>query len=768
MGSKSRLRKRYHAAFYLLLILVGFACIIINDIETADAWTPPSHDYAQRAPYSTTTVSSSKSNNGVPILFSSRRPPSVRTIKAASSSELRDERKRTTATRNNKKSKRTTVTSKGEPTRAISAETATKGSSSNSPRKSTTKRTTKSNKKKTAAAATKTYAANGAVSRIFHAAARASKLAQDKRQRQQAAAAAAATKSTLPTTRDIQIPTPSTYPPRMASLTDLTKAIDQQLLLAPSSSSSSSSSPGSANHHYSVQNRSARDSMTAVVKYNLQQESSSDEHYRQVFLMRRPKTVVDVKHVAVVFGKDLLMTDDQMGVDYAGRIRRLVRAMKREDFHPDVICFLLHKIGGGGVVPSDRNNNKLRQQQQHKRHSSISGIAASDVGYVFFRHLCAAQGVSLPNNIAFYIQHPESSMQDDDNHESSPTIHNYEEERNYIGWIRGGEEYIALQRMVQHLQTECLPSWLTDLVRNQQQQQKEHQDKPRPEKLRIQFSLFSSDYHLCQLHDTHLKSPDQSPFRALQLRNRDTSWSASVRGLFPATTSNNSANHHLLETRWTYFYATTVPVLATDPASAFFFKVFRTAQQLRPILLNLAAVVENREFFQQENYLVLVSARRSLVADMESIYQAQPSLKAVHRIRAGSSAADKTGSGGKGGGGGGVPADVVLESALLSLGRCLDLVRPAGLLTGTVSRDDYKLASRVLKQAVDQISITCDPDKVLEPGEWGKLGDESDNVNQNPEQDAEDDEAALLLHNKNEQELSCEVHLDDEGDEEDE
>jgi hypothetical protein len=93
---------------------------------------------------------------------------------------------------------------------------------------------------------------------------------------------------------------------------------------------------------------------------------------------------------------------------------------------------------------------------------------------------------------------------------------------------------------------------------------------------------------------------------------------------------------------------------------------------------------------------VLVSARRSLIADMEELYKKQPSLQAVHRIVP--SDDEHT------------PLDVVLEGALLSMGRCLDLVRPAGLLTGSVPAHGFNLALRVLDQAVQQITATCDPD----------------------------------------------------------
>ena len=91
---------------------------------------------------------------------------------------------------------------------------------------------------------------------------------------------------------------------------------------------------------------------------------------------------------------------------------------------------------------------------------------------------------------------------------------------------------------------------------------------------------------------------------------------------------------------------------------------------------------------------------------MENFYQSEPSLKATLREYVINS---------------GYPLDVVLEGVLLSLGRCLDLVRPAGLLIGYVSKTDWKNAEILLENAVRQLRDACDPDQPLDPSEWGKL-----------------------------------------------
>lgn len=66
--------------------------------------------------------------------------------------------------------------------------------------------------------------------------------------------------------------------------------------------------------------------------------------------------------------------------------------------------------------------------------------------------------------------------------------------------------------------------------------------------------------------------------------------------------------------------------------------------------------------------------------------------------------------------------DVALESALLSLGRCLDLVRPAGKLSSvSVPREDWKSALEQLEYFLALMQSACDPDRPLPATEWGKL-----------------------------------------------
>jgi hypothetical protein len=450
----------------------------------------------------------------------------------------------------------------------------------------------------------KTFSKDSVVSRLSQAAARAS-AAADEREKQG-----------LP--RDAVVMTgggggEETYAsgqaqPKLGSLRQLTKVIDQQLQAVNSDRKNLVADSSSVL-------RPARDSMSAVIKHNF----------------RQPPTVIakSQRHIAAILAKPLMQ--DQVTVEYANRIRRLVTSMRTENYVPDVVAFI------GGTGPDNC-------------------VSEADAGYVFFRHLCSSHHISL-DNVTFHLER--TSIEED-----------------------------AIQHLAQHVQ-QSVPAWREAI-------QNEYDIAPaydylsgppkRPKKLHIQFSLISSEYHLCQLHDIHARSPGQSKLSVLE-------------------------NWGRVETSWSYVYATTARVASDHPALAFCGKSYQTVQELVPVLLNLRGVVDDREFFQRDNYRVLVAARRSLVTDMEGLYRRQPSLQAVHQLLSGDSK----------------PLDVIMESALLSLGRCLDLVRPAGLLTETVSAGDWIMALSLLEQAVSQISQACDPDQPLDPADWGSMGEpESD------------------------------------------
>ncbi|CAM9833402.1 unnamed protein product, partial [Scytosiphon promiscuus] len=83
-----------------------------------------------------------------------------------------------------------------------------------------------------------------------------------------------------------------------------------------------------------------------------------------------------LRQVLVVLGKHLIR--DQVTVEYASRIRRLVQGLKSGRLQPDLICFT------GGTVRDNR-------------------VADASAGYIFFRHLCEQHEIDT-ENVGFLVE----------------------------------------------------------------------------------------------------------------------------------------------------------------------------------------------------------------------------------------------------------------------------------------------------------------------------------------------------------------------------
>lgn len=143
------------------------------------------------------------------------------------------------------------------------------------------------------------------------------------------------------------------------------------------------------------------------------------------------------------------------------------------------------------------------------------------------------------------------------------------------------------------------------------------------------------------------------------------------------------------------------------------------ACELTPLLVNMKGVVDQTEFFQRDNYLLLSSIRRTLVALVESLYTDKG-----QEIRAGVIKYFEQNMGRNRFTEEDVKIIVVLESALLNLGRCIDLVKPAGLLISSVPAKAWSRALFNLEESISRITAVCDPDKPLDSEQWGKLDDD--------------------------------------------
>ncbi|GKY94780.1 hypothetical protein MPSEU_000443100 [Mayamaea pseudoterrestris] len=278
-------------------------------------------------------------------------------------------------------------------------------------------------------------------------------------------------------------------------------------------------------------------------------------------------------------------------------------------------------------------------------------VADADGSYLYFRHLCKSVGLQL-RRTEIRLEH-----------------HSIDQK--------------ALQEVVQYIQTHCKPQWIEAMVNEETRVDIDQESaKNFRKKLSIHFSFFSSEYQLCQLNDIHVRSPNQSALRALtQLAGSSTT------------------------TSWSFFYTVTSTNF-NDPVRALAGKTYKSAQDLVPVLSNLRGVINDREFFQADNYKVLVAVRNSILADMEGLYQTEPTLQSIRKAMRPQDAT----------------LDVVLEGALMSLGRCLDVVRPAGLMTGRCSREDFERALNLLQQAYYLLDRSCDPVLPLPPQDWGVLG----------------------------------------------
>jgi len=454
-------------------------------------------------------------------------------------------------------------------------------------------------------------------------------------------------------------------------LVGLTKKIDQKILSANWSRSThrrrvNDNNPGTEGH---VQH--ATDSMQSLLGYN---------HFEGDWSERNSTTY----HVVIIFGKPLI--NDQVTIEFANRIRTLAKLLKEEpEFRPSLICFT------GGVSPGNY-------------------VSDASAGYLFFRHLCASQSIPINDIQTKMWVDPGSS----DEREAMEVIAS-ELWRNHIKlWLH---ESPAIERLNRHYGVE----W-TVLER----------------KIDIHFTLVSTEYHLCNMNDVHHRSPGKSflqPLVSLRGLVASDRWNnedfASDSGYYSDTLKRKSTRtgqtafrgiENSVDTTWSFHYGTYPFLHGNDEAVVFLGQCYLLGEELTPLLVNMKGVVEQTEFFQRDNYLLLSSIRRSLVSLVEALYTEKgQSIRAgviKHFQSHGSNRLTKED----------VKIIVVLESALLNLGRCIDLVKPAGLLVSSVPASTWSRALDALEKSMNNIISVCDPDQPLEATEWGKLCHEDGNV----------------------------------------
>ena len=208
----------------------------------------------------------------------------------------------------------------------------------------------------------------------------------------------------------------------------------------------------------------------------------------------------------------------------------------------------------------------------------------------------------------------------------------------------------------------------------------------------------------------------------------DSSWSYSY-STYPYTSSSSSNiiihnNKNDNDNNINDYDATKITIID------FLSKCYNLGQELTPILVNMRGVVDKTEFFQRDNFLVLSTIRRLLVKHIEEIYNIQQQQRTLPNYNNNygfldslNTYASETLTLKHNNKNDIIIVDVMecLESALLLLGRCTDIVRPAGLLVTYTDNNSWIKALKDLEQCMNLIYSICDPDRPLVRKDWINL-----------------------------------------------
>jgi hypothetical protein len=317
------------------------------------------------------------------------------------------------------------------------------------------------------------------------------------------------------------------------------------------------------------------DSMQSLLGYN---------HFEGEWSDRNSTTY----HVAIVFGKGLI--NDQISIEYATRIRTLVKLLKEEEaFQPKLICFT------GGNKNSGTGGSDASSSSEVE--NSISDASA---GYVYFRHLCASQDIHLDTSITNI-------------------------------WVdkRNGNERETMERVASELWRKYIKTWLKERPLTERLNQHYgvgwHILERRVD---IHFTLISTEYHLCNLNDIHHRSPGKSFLQPLvslrglvgsdrwvnkdELEVMDPNYSSSVHvsssSSNAASSSSSSAEignsrarfagiENSVDTSWSFQYATFPFLHGKEDSIVFLGQCYLLGEELTPLLVNMKGVVEQVRYY---------------------------------------------------------------------------------------------------------------------------------------------------------------------------
>jgi hypothetical protein len=311
------------------------------------------------------------------------------------------------------------------------------------------------------------------------------------------------------------------------------------------------------------------DSMQSLLGYN---------HFEGEWSDRNATTY----HVVIVFGKGLI--NDQISIEYATRIRTLVKLLKEEEsFQPKLICF----TGGNDYLTSINNNNN---------NDGLGGggggaektISDASAGYVYFLHLCASQNIHI----------------------------NPQQTNVYVDKRNGVNERDAMERVASELWRRYIKSWLKERPLTERKNQHYgvgwHILERRVD---IHFTLISTEYHLCNLNDVHHRSPGKSFLQPLvslrglvgsdrwvnkdELEAMDPSYSSSVHvssNTAPLLSESDRASfagiENSVDTSWSFQYGTYPFLHGKEDSIVFLGQCYLLGEELTPLLVNMKGVVE--------------------------------------------------------------------------------------------------------------------------------------------------------------------------------
>lgn len=280
------------------------------------------------------------------------------------------------------------------------------------------------------------------------------------------------------------------------------------------------------------------------------------------------------KDVAIVFGRPLC--DGEITIEYAARLVSLAKAMKYEGYKPSLVCF---------CGPSSSPQVSTTASASTTKQPSVPSI-----GVEFFRHLCSINDISLEGTDLCRV--PSLSSTSTTRRNKS---HQDKYDDSFLGSFSSSSfssswSIFSLSPVVKKLLGKhYFEKWLEESEAYESDMDEYGMTRQEPrKKIHIHWKLFSTEYHLCNLNDIHIRSPRQSPLARL------------MHDLEQAVNSEDY-RRGIVQTTWSFHYSIYPYVMSSSKEKmkeAFLGKCYLMAQSLVPLLVNLKGVAENVSLIQ--------------------------------------------------------------------------------------------------------------------------------------------------------------------------